>query len=216
LCKILAKVVAQLLFDNSYLNLKENGIYYDLNTLLEDFVYNGNASVMLTYTPEQKVAEHNAAIRFIDYYKNTRKSVFLDDTAFTKIISNIISYTAWQEYYTQNYTMADSLINRLIAYNVANDEDFYLKIKLMKILYDRERYLAYAPVFINAALENQVIGIYNLYSEKALLLFELKQYRQAKDTFKEYYEIIKSNPNEAKNQKWARQMMYKCDLFMDN
>ena len=77
------------------------------------------------------------------------------------------------------------------------------------------KYLSLAPEYIDKALQNPVVGIYNLYAEKGTLLFELDQYEKSKEAFNEYYEIIKNFPNESNNQKWAKQMMYKCDLFIN-
>jgi len=151
--------------------------------------------------------------RFINTYENKGTSAYRGDFEFVNAIAGVISYTAWQEYYSNHYQVAFDYLNRLGEYKIENSTDYLLKAKIfMKLTNTPEtnqdviRYLKKAASFNDQELPE-------IYSELGVALLREEQYGEARQYFLKYYELVLKMADEEKME-WALKMINLCNSQM--
>jgi tetratricopeptide (TPR) repeat protein len=135
---------------------------------------------------------------------------FHNNQYFIDRIANVVSYTAWQEYYSQHYMKSLRLLNKVIDAGFGTEEDYLLKAKLYRILGSGDDALKEAihSIRIAESFGNQKLT--DIYSEKGILLMKINKWDEALEAFKKYNELIMNQPGSEMEMKWCVQMMHKC------
>ncbi len=202
LLEILVKAVGYILFDLNY----ENADSFSDN-ILKNLGATGSGS---TYKQLNKIAENFQ--KEFDTGKNS-KELFLSTEAYYNQIAGIISYTAWQEYYSQDYMKALNLLKKLTENNIATDEDYILMSRIYRKISNSPDSNREALLFLQKAVEKNTIGFPELYAELGLTYIRLSEYTDASGAFKKYEEAIVNGSGSADDLKWCKQMIFKCSLL---
>ena len=154
------------------------------------------------------------AEKYLNYYeKRTLSEPYASQIVFFNSVASVISYTAWQEYYSQHYDKSLQNIDKLVGYGIANSSDYLLNAKIyLKITHSAETNQK-ALEFLRKAAEFEDQPVPEIYSEMGVILIREKQYDQAKESFKKYHEmVVESKDVEA--ELWALKMINACDVFL--
>jgi len=130
-------------------------------------------------------------------------------------ISNASTLTAEIEFANQHFTSSDRIISRNIDAGIACEEDFILKARLIRNLYNDQKNMQIALGFLTEAESLNVYPTIDLYRDKGLTLTRLGKHIDAKEYFKKYLnelENFNSNLQWVKAEKrWTNKMIYKCE-----
>jgi hypothetical protein len=200
LIRILSEAVAHILLDSNLDNLDSQS---DSELRQLGAIYSGYSKKRV-----QLIVDH-----FINVYEKKYSPAYHSDFEFTNALAGIISYTAWQEFYSNHYQIALDYLNRLNQYKIENSTDFLLRAKIyMKIINTSEanqeaiRYLKKAASFNDQELPE-------IFSELGVALLREEQYSEARQYFLKYYELVLKMANEEK-MKWALKMINICDVHL--
>jgi hypothetical protein len=172
-------------------------------------------SVGANYSLEQTSSANTNAQIYVktEYPKWEQKTQ--DD--YTRVVSSIITYTAWQHYYAFNYTEAIAFINRLENAGVAVEDDYLLKAKIYRALYntDEANYEALRCIHKAKSLGNT--KLIDLSKEEGLLYLRLDNKEKAKAAFDEYKSGLeelqaKGDDSSASELQWLKGIMLKNNL----
>ncbi len=166
------------------------------------------------YPDTRKKRIHLVAKKYLNYYeKRTQSEPYSSQIAFFNSIASVISYTAWQEYYSQHYDKALLNINKLVGYDIANSSDYLLNAKIyLKITHSVETNQK-ALGYLKKASEFEDQPIPEIYSEMGVIQIREKQYAQAKESFKKYHAMVVELKDEEAEQ-WALKMINACNVFL--
>ncbi len=199
LMKKLAQAVAHVILDHSYENVS---IFY------EDILH----QLGVVYNKSMDQTAKRIAENFIDHYKHECEpgNMFLDDKDYLEKISGIVSYTAWQDYYSNDFFNSLKRLNRLTEYDLATKEDYLLKAKLYRMLSPNNEALQSALGYITKAEEMGKEDILDIYPEKGLILIKMNKRDEALTIFEKYREILIKQEKAGDELKWCNQMIAKC------
>jgi hypothetical protein len=141
---------------------------------------------------------------------------YLPDKEYNIYISSVLSLTAWQEYYQNNYDKAMSYMNRVFDLGIANEEDYLLRAKLTRTLHNTPESNLEALRLINTALAMNDFDFVEALAEKGLILIRLGEVNQAREVFVEYKTAVSGMPEipAGRDATWANRMLIKCDQLM--
>ena len=149
---------------------------------------------------------------FMKFYASDQNPVhvFHDNQYFIDKTANVVSYTAWQEFYSQHYMKSLLLLNKIIDAGFGTEEDYLLKAKLFRILGSGDEAIKEAILSLEMAetLGNQ--KLVDIFSEKGILLMKINKWNEALEAFKKYRALITNQPGSELEMKWCIQMMHKC------
>jgi hypothetical protein len=202
LMEILAKAVGYILLDQNY----ENADSYSNNSL-KNIGAVGSGS---TYNLLNNIAKN--FLKEFESGKNS-KELFLPTRAYYNQIAGIISYTAWQEYYSQDYMKARNLLKKLIENDIATDEDYILMSRIYRKISNTPESNHEALLLLQKAVEKNTIGFPELYAELGLTYIRLSEFTDASGAFKKYEEAIVKGSGTTDDLKWCKQMIFKCSLL---
>jgi hypothetical protein len=135
---------------------------------------------------------------------------------YNKSISSVISYNAWQHFYALNYSDAMDLINRLENAGIASEDDYLLKTKIYRLIYNTEESNYEALRCIKTAKKLGVIKLVDLSKEEGLLYLRIGDKAKAKIAFDEYrsgLEELQAKGNDSDQElRWVRNVMFKNNL----
>jgi hypothetical protein len=155
------------------------------------------------------------AEKYVSYYeKNTAAEPYSPQIYFFNSIAGVISYTAWQDFYSQKYRKALLNINKLVGYDIANSTDYLLIAKIFLKLSDTAEANQKAMGYLKKATEFEDQPLPEVYSEMGILQLRVQQYEQAKESFKKYYEMAVTSKDK-EEQQWALKMINACNVFMN-
>jgi tetratricopeptide (TPR) repeat protein len=156
---------------------------------------------------KQKLRVHATRL----FKEQKRQDIFNEQVPYLNVISGIITYVAWQEYYNQNYEKSIDLLNKVIDNGFATDEEFFLKAKIYRQLYNSPEKNQEALSHINKAMDINTFRFPELMQEKGLILFRLNRYSEAKTAFEKYLESLTEASGDPQKIKWCRAMIKKCE-----
>ena len=195
----LAEAVTHIILDHNIdcINPYSEGILWQVG-----LIFNNNAK-----SDADKVAK-----LFMKYYTHLYpdSSIFLSDTDFIDKISTVISYTAWQEFYSEHYPESLRLIDRIIQSNLVDGEDYLLKAKLLRITGNNDDQIEEAIKCLELADSISNHNLLDIYPEKGVMLMKADRWTEAQKTFESYKEMLKGQPDPASELKWSNQMISKC------
>lgn len=165
------------------------------------------------YTGYTKKRIKLIADRFINQYMNNPNSIPFNDFEFTNAIAGIISYTAWQEFYSNHYQKALDYLKRLEAYHIENSTDYLLKAKIFMKIADTNEANQEAIKYLRKAASFTDQELPEIYSELGVALVREKQYSEARQYFLKYYELVLKMSDEEK-MKWALKMINLCNTHI--
>lgn len=205
LFEILTEAVGYILFDKNY----ENEDSFSGN-ILKNLGAIGSGS---TNNQLSKIAEN-----FFKEFETGKssKDLFLSRKDYYNQIAGIISYTAWQEYYSQNYNNALNLLKKLRENDIATDEDCILMSRIYRKISNTPESNHEALLYLQKAVELNTIGFPEVYAELGLTYIRLSEYSEASGAFKKYEEALVNGSGSADDMKWCKQMIYKCSLLEQN
>jgi len=135
---------------------------------------------------------------------------------YTRIISDVISYTSWQNLYALNYSDAINLINRLENAGVATEDDYLLKAKIYRTLYNTDESNYEALRFVAKAKTIGLTKLVDLDKEEGLLYLRIGDKAKAKLAFEEYrtgLEDIQAKGGDNSTEiRWVKNIMFKNNL----
>lgn len=140
----------------------------------------------------------------------------LSDSEFNERISHILSYTAWQEFYSQHYLESLRMINRLIEYDVAGPDDYLLKAKIYRTLSLTPGSLTEALNLLSKADSISKGQLIDVFPEKGILLMRFERWDEALNTFKTYKELLEKQQITGDELKWCDHMEFLCNLHANN
>ncbi len=200
----MAQSVIHVIYDHSYKNM--DPFSEDLRRQL-GIIYNSGLLSKGKYMTKD----------YIKFYvrNQSQEYPFHDNRYFIDKIANVVSYTAWQEYYSQHYTKSLLLLNKIIDAGFGTEEDYLLKAKLYRMLGSGDDALKEAILAIEKAesLGNQ--KLMDIYSEKGILLMKINKWPEALEAFEKYRELIMNQPGSGLEMKWCIQMIHKCRRQME-
>jgi hypothetical protein len=191
--------VADILFDHSFNNI-------------DPFSMEVKEQLGIVYGSELLYKGKQMAKDFMnDYMRNQdHADLFHDNDYFMDKIANVVSYTAWQEYYAQHYIQSLNLLNRILNTGFGTEEDYLLRARLYRILDSGDEAMKEAlhSLEIAESLGNQ--QLIEIYSEKGILLMKMNQWSEAVAAFNKYRELLTGQPESTLEMKWCIQMIHKC------
>jgi len=195
----LSRAVAHIVLDHNMMSI---------NLLMED----ARSRVGIFYAADLKNAGKQVAADFMKYFINNQEpsEVFLENKDFIERISNIISYTAWQEFYSQHYAVSLKLVERIIDTGLATDEDYLLKAKILRITGSDNRSVTEALNYLEMADSLSNHSLLDNYPEKGVLLMKAELWSEALTTFEAYRILLRGQAGMETELRWCSQMIQKC------
>jgi len=152
--------------------------------------------------------------KFLNYYeRNTQPESYSNDFDFLNAVAGVISYTAWQEYYSNHYQLALELIERLMLQNIANSTDYLLKAKIYPKIVNTPEANRQSMAYLKTAASFSDQNFPEIYSELGVLQLREKMYAEARASFLEYYKLVSAVQDDEK-MKWALKMINLCDVYL--
>ncbi len=200
----LVQAVIHVIYDHSYRNM-------------DPFSEDPQRQLGIIYSSGLSGKGKQIAKNYMKFYmqNQSQEYPFHDKHYFIDRIANVVSYTAWQEYYSHHYMKSLQLLNKIIDAGFGTEEDYLLKAKLYRILDPGDDALNEAILLIEKAesLGNQ--KLVDIYSEKGILLMKIKKWDEALEAFTSYSTLIMNQPGSEMEMKWCIQMMHKCRRQME-
>ncbi len=213
----------------------EKVLYEKLTEAVTHIILDHNISCIIPYTEgsasqlglvfdnDAKNEANLVTQQFMKYYNGLHSNslIFLSGTEFVDKISTVISYTAWQEYYSEHYAESNRLINRIIQSNLAYEEDYLLKAKLLRITGSDDKQINEAIGYLELADSLSNHNLLDIYPEKGVMYMKAGRWNEARNTFETYKEKMKSQPEMVSELRWCNQMILKCksnegNVLIDN
>ena len=151
--------------------------------------------------------------RYMNTYTVSTTPADRSDFELTNAFAGVISYTAWQEFYSNHYQVALDHLDRLKEFEIENSTDYLLRAKIyMKITNTPEvnqeviRYLKKAASFNDQELPE-------IFSELGVALIREEQFSEARPYFLKYYELALKMADDEK-MKWALKMINTCNAHL--
>jgi hypothetical protein len=195
----LVQAVAHVVFDHSYNNI-------------DSFSTDTQKQLGIIYSTELSQKGKQIAKDFMRYYTGNRNQDILyhDNNYFMDKIANVVSYTAWQEYYSHHYIQSLYLLEKVIDAGFGIEEDYLLRAKLYQILRSDDDALKEALVSLEVAESMGNQKLLEIYPEKGVLLMKMNKWDEALKAFRNYQELLMNQPDSALEMKWCIQMIHKC------
>jgi len=179
---------------------------------MDPFSIDTQRQLGIIYNTDLSIKGKQMAKNYMKFYarNHNEAQLFHDNHYFADKIANVVSYTAWQEYYSQHYVKSLLLLNKIISEGFGTEEDYLLKAKLYRILGSGDEAIMEAILSLEVAesLGNQ--KLVEIYSEKGILLMKINKWNEALEAFKKYRELIMNQPGSGLEMKWCAQMIHKC------
>jgi hypothetical protein len=121
-----------------------------------------------------------------DYLTLHPQSFTLSEKEYITRVSDAISYTAWQQYYTLHYQKAHQLTTKLEELNLATEEDYLLLSKLTRFMHNDEQTNKQALGYVVKAREEGVTKLIDLEKEAGIIFMRLGEKENAKMAFMNY------------------------------
>ncbi len=166
---------------------------YNTNYYLEDAVDIGIATYFLSgdiidavganYSSEQKVKAKKVSN---SYMSQLNEDELITDKEYTARISDVISYSAWQEYNLMNYGYSLELANRVLENNIATERDYLLLSKLCRVISNDKESNLKALGMIKRAKGVGLINLIDLDKELGIIYLRLGDRKNAEEAFISY------------------------------
>lgn len=144
-----------------------------------------------------------------EYEKTEHPSV----SEYCSNISGAITYSAWNAYFDSDYKKSLALVNRLENNGAAGSDDFLLKSKLYRKLYNTDEARYEALQYVQKAREMSNTTNVDILKEEGLIYFQLEQKDKARSCFEEYRYGLKqlgqNDENDRREIAWVDQMIQK-------
>lgn len=193
----LAKGIAHIILNHGTININR--------------LYGGN-SLGLTFNSFQSKTAEDVAKSFVQSKKDDNKlGYFLSEKDFISKLSGIINYVAWQEFYSNHLKKSTDLLNKLIDNNLAVEETYFLKAKILRQNSNSYQSNTEALELLNKAEKKRVHGYMDIYKERGLVLMRLGRTAEAKEAFQQYKIALGQQPvPDPIKIKWCNYMIYRC------
>lgn len=167
------------------------------------------------YNNDQNESARSASIAFMtNEYEKTNP---ISNREYTRNISGIITYEAWNKYFKSAYNDALQMIDRLENNGVAGSDDYLLKAKIYRKLYNTDEARYEALQYLQKAKDLKSDINIELLKEEGLIYYQLKDMAKAHASFEEYrYALDKvgiENDDDRREVSWANQMLEKTDTL---
>lgn len=147
-----------------------------------------------------------------------RPNDFIEPSYYLKT-SNANTSTAYLEFYNQHFNDADRIITRNITANIATEDDYILKARLLRNMFNDKANMESALNYLIKADELSVVPRYTTSKDRGLTLMRLDRFPAAQGAFKEYLSGIAKIENKSNwlqdEIEWTRKMIYKCEQIND-
>jgi hypothetical protein len=164
----------------------------------------------LNYTSEQ-TAEANYITK--SYSLQLYNKNYLSQSEYIQNISSAITYTAWNLFFKSKYKESLALINQLDNSNACGSEDYLLKAKLYRKLYNTDEANYEALKYLQLAREASNQTNIDIVKEEGLIYFQLKNMDKAKAAFEEYryglQQLGGTGDDDKKELYWVNNMIQK-------
>lgn len=105
---------------------------------------------------------------------------------YTIRIARILTLTAWQKFYANEYKEAMDILNRIGNANMSSADDYLLKAKVYRTIYNTDESNYEALVCIKKAKEMSQNSLIDVFKEEGLLYLRLNDKIKAKQAFEDY------------------------------
>ena len=112
---------------------------------------------------------------------------------------------AWEKYFQKDYNGSLKLIDRLIQYGIADEEDYLLKTKIYLAQFNSHETNLQALKLVETAEQMDQYKYVELQLQKGIILMRLERFEEAQEALLDYLSVAESygeDPgriNEAKN-----------------
>jgi hypothetical protein len=167
----------------------------------------------LEYTSDQtEVAKYIATSYSIN---ESHKFFHLTQNEYTRAISPAITYTAWDLFFKSKYKESLSVLNRVENSNACGSDDYLLKAKIYRKLYNTDEANYEALKYIQLAKDASSQTNIDILKEEGLIYFHLKNMDKARASFEEYRVGLKqvgvSGEDDRDELNWVDKMIQKTN-----
>ncbi len=136
---------------------------------------------------------------------------------FIGIAANVISFMAWQQFYSSNYKYCIELINRLESAGIPSEENYLLKSKIYRLIYNTDEANYEALECIKRAKSLGLNKLIDLEKEEGLLYLRIGNKEKAKQSFHQYKtgleEMQAKGENNTDELHWVTSTIYNNGLL---
>ncbi|KPK86842.1 MAG: hypothetical protein AMS27_04220 [Bacteroides sp. SM23_62_1] len=156
------------------------------------------------YTIQQVNRTQKIARRRMDMLMK-KDFTFHTPTDFVIIMSPFMKDLAWEKYFQKDYNGSLKLIDRLIQYGIADEEDYLLKTKIYLAQFNSHETNLQALKLVETAEQMDQYKYVELQLQKGIILMRLERFEEAQEALLDYLSVAESygeDPgriNEAKN-----------------
>lgn len=159
---------------------------------------------------------HPSLSKRIHSIGNPRPNDFVEQSYYT-VISNVNTTNAYIELYNQHYKDADRIVSRNITSNIATEDDYILKSRLLRNLYNDKDNMEKALEFLIKAEKLNVVPRRTIFKDKGLTFIRLKRTEDARTSFEAYLESLEEIEDKDywyyEEIEWTKKMIFKCRQF---
>jgi hypothetical protein len=132
---------------------------------------------------------------------------------YNRIISKVLTFSAWQNFYSLKYREALEKLNRLGNAGCAEENDYLLMAKIFRTIYNTEESNYEALNFIKTAKKIGIVNLLDLSKEEGLLYLRLNDIPNAGIALEEYKKGLESlpvvNDDDRNELEWVKDVLYK-------
>lgn len=190
-----------------YLNISPDALATVLEKLKDYSIGIGDYSSFSSNSTHPPILERISAIGKPQPDKYVDPSYYLT-------ISNATTVNAYMEFYNMHFHEADRVISRNIKAKIATEDDFIIKARLLRNLFNDTENMEKSLSFLIQAENLNVVPRAITYRDKGLTFMRLKKYNNAQEAFEKYLtEISKTEEKEnwlINEIEWTKKMIFKC------
>jgi hypothetical protein len=109
---------------------------------------------------------------------------------FTRVVANVLTYSAWQSFYKIEYAEVKVLLDRLENAKLLTEDGYLLKAKMYRTLYSTDESVYEAIHCLKNAEEIGMSELVDIYKEYGILYLRLKDNVKAITYFEKYKEAL--------------------------
>lgn len=165
------------------------------------------------YTAFSSTGTHPSLISRIKSVGTPQIEEFVD-LSYYLTISNANTSNAYLEFFSQHFNDANRIITRNIEAKIATEDDYILKARLLRNLYNDKDNMEKALAFLEKAENINVTPRITTFKAKGLTLVRLGKHDKAQLAFEEYLTGLNEHKNKPEwlieEIEWTKKMIFKC------
>lgn len=163
-------------------------------------------------TDQDKKADEILNTYMSGYYD---KLTHISPDSYNMHISKVLTFSAWQNFYSFKYRDALQILNRLGNAGCAEENDYLLMSKIYRTIYNTEESNYEALQFIKTAKNIGILNLLDLSKEEGLIYLRLNDKTNARIALEEYKKGLESQPvinDDDRNElEWVKDVLYKTN-----